>query len=202
MRLYVPVTLLPLLHNASRNYPNAWPKAVSSGRVPGHPGVRPLLARRPAPGGLPGSPSLAGQRVRTALARQPGLDRRHPPDPGDAGEVRGGRRTGRARLRAGRTIRPTAGSEDLGAVSRELLDRCGNHHYASAAEGVQLRARGYRVGMRGDVIGCVRVRYRRGAELPGASVRAGRPERRWPRHLPRRPHQSIPFSCLPALAVG
>src|SRR5690606_9467403 len=72
------------------------------GRVPAGAGGRGLLARRPAPGGVPGPPPLAGHRVRPAPAGQPGVERRHPPDPRDPGPLRRRRRAHRPRLWPGR----------------------------------------------------------------------------------------------------
>src|SRR5690606_32791900 len=60
------------------------------------------LAWGRAAGGVPRTPPLARDRLRPAPARQPGVEWRHPADPGNAGQVRRRRRAGRARLRAAR----------------------------------------------------------------------------------------------------
>src|SRR5690606_27418399 len=58
--------------------------------------------RRPAAGGVPGAPPLAGHRLRPASARQPGVDRRYPADSGAAAQARRPRGARGARLRPAR----------------------------------------------------------------------------------------------------
>ena len=166
VRLYVPVTLLPLLHQRVASYPNA----LAEG------GVNFWEAFRVIP--VSDHFWLDGQRLEVFPARH------HWPDTAFGLRLRGSLVwTGDTRpipeilakfADAGELIahdcalegNPShSGIEDLEReYPRELLDRCVLYHYASAAEGVQLRARGYRVGMQGDVI-----RLRAPVDLPSQS---------------------------------
>ena len=166
VRLYVPVTLLPLLHQRVASYPNA----LAEG------GVNFWEAFRVIP--VSDHFWLDGQRLEVFPARH------HWPDTAFGLRLRGSLVwTGDTRpipeilakfADADELIahdcalegNPShSGIEDLEReYPRELLDRCVLYHYASAAEGVQLRARGYRVGMQGDVI-----RLRAPVDLPSQS---------------------------------
>ena len=163
VRLYVPVTLLPLLHQRVASYPNA----LAEG------GVNFWDAFRV----IPVSDHFwhDGQRLEVFPARH------HWPDSAFGLRLRGSLVwTGDTRPIPEMLAKFAAadelvahdcalegnpshsGIEDLEReYPRELLDRCVLYHYASAAEGVQLRARGYRVGMQGDVI-----RLRAPAQVP------------------------------------
>ncbi len=79
--VYVPATVLPLLHQRIGDYPNALAEGgvnfweafhvIPVGDAFWHDGI---------PGDLRGASPLAAHRIRPAPARRPCLDRRHPPD--------------------------------------------------------------------------------------------------------------------------
>ena len=154
VRLYVPVTLLPLLHQRVASYPNA----LAEG------GVNFWEAFRVIP--VSDHFWLDGQRLEVFPARH------HWPDTAFGLRLRGSLVwTGDTRpipeilakfADADELIahdcalegNPShSGIEDLEReYSGALLDRCMLYHYASAADGAALRARGYRVGIQGEVI--------------------------------------------------
>ncbi len=154
VRLYVPVTLLPLLHQRVASYPNA----LAEG------GVNFWEAFRVIP--VSDHFWLDGQRLEVFPARH------HWPDTAFGLRLRGSLVwTGDTRpipemlakfADAGELIahdcalegNPShSGIEDLEReYPRALLDRCVLYHYASAADGAALRARGYRVGIQGECL--------------------------------------------------
>ncbi len=150
VRLYVPVTLLPLLHQRVASYPNA----LAEG------GVNFWEAFRVIP--VSDHFWLDGQRLEVFPARHHWPDSafglRLPASLVWTGDTRPIPEM-LAKVAAADELvahdcalegNPShSGIEDLEReYPRELLDRCVLYHYASAAEGVQLRARGYRVGLR------------------------------------------------------
>jgi len=154
VRLYVPVALLPLLHQRVASYPNAlaeggvnfWDafRVIPVGDHFWHDGVRlevfPVRHHWPDTAfalRLPGSLVWTGDTrpIPEMLAKYAARDELIAHDCALEGNP------------------SHSGIDDLEReYPRELLARCLLYHYASAAEGVQLRARGYRVGMQGDVI--------------------------------------------------
>ena len=154
VRLYVPAKLVPLLHQRVGDYPNAlaegganfWDafQVIPVGDAFWHDGVR--LEVFPARHHWPDT--AFGLRLRGSLAWTG--DTRPIPEVlsrfADAGELV-------AHDCALHGNPSHSGIEDLEReYPRELLDRCLLYHYASAADGEALAARGYRVGHRGEVI--------------------------------------------------
>jgi ribonuclease BN (tRNA processing enzyme) len=152
IRLYVPVTLLPLLHQRVASYPNAlaeggvnfWEafRVIPVSDHVWHDGHRldVFPARHHWPETafglrLPGSVVWTGDTrpIPEMLAKYAG-----------AGELV-------AHDCALEGNPSHSGIEDLEReYPRELLDRCVLYHYASAEDGRLLRARGYRVGLQGE----------------------------------------------------
>ena len=154
VRLYVPAKLVPLLHQRVGDYPNAlaegganfWDafQVIPVGDAFWHDGVR--LEVFPARHHWPDT--AFGLRLRGSLAWTG--DTRPIPEVlsrfADAGELV-------AHDCALHGNPSHSGIDDLEReYPRELLDRCLLYHYASAADGEALAARGYRVGHRGEVI--------------------------------------------------
>ena len=153
-RLYVPVTLLPLLHQRVASYPNAlaegganfWDafQVVPVGDHFWHDGVR--LEVFPTRHHWPDT--SFGLRLRGSVVWTG--DTRPIPEMlakfADAGELV-------AHDCALHGNPSHSGIDDLEReYPRELLDRCLLYHYASAADGEALAARGYRVAKAGEVI--------------------------------------------------
>lgn len=154
VRLYVPAKLVPLLHQRVGDYPNAlaegganfWDafQVIPVGDAFWHDGVR--LEVFPARHHWPDT--AFGLRLHGSLAWTG--DTRPIPEVlsrfADAGELV-------AHDCALHGNPSHSGIDDLEReYPRELLDRCLLYHYASAADGEALAARGYRVGHRGEVI--------------------------------------------------
>jgi len=154
VRLYVPASLVPLLHQRVGDYPNAlaegganfWDafQVIPVGDAFWHDGVR--LEVFPARHHWPDTAfglRLHGSLVWTGDTRPiPEVLARF----ADAGELV-------AHDCALHGNPSHSGIDDLEReYPRELLDRCLLYHYASAVEGEALAARGYRVGHRGELI--------------------------------------------------
>ncbi|MGH8074885.1 MAG: MBL fold metallo-hydrolase [Lysobacter sp.] len=154
VRLYVPAKLVPLLHQRVGGYPNAlaegganfWDafQVIPVGEAFWHDGVR--LEVFPARHHWPDTAfglRLHGSLVWTGDTRPiPEVLARF----ADAGELV-------AHDCALHGNPSHSGIDDLEReYPRELLDRCLLYHYASAAEGETLAARGYRVGHRDEVV--------------------------------------------------
>lgn len=154
VRLYVPVPLLPLLHQRVASYPNAlaeggvnfWDafRVTPVGDHFWHDGVR--LEVFPARHHWPDT--AFGLRLRGSLVWTG--DTRPIPEMlarfADAGELV-------AHDCALEGNPSHSGIDDLEReYPRELLQRCLLYHYASAADGEALRARGYRIGVPGEVV--------------------------------------------------
>ena len=103
-RLFVPAALVPLLQARVADYPEVARRRRREflGCVRVDPGVARFLARALMVRRVPDASSRAGHIVRHRARRIVRLDRRHAPDSGNAGAIRGARRARRARLRAGR----------------------------------------------------------------------------------------------------
>ena len=154
VRLYVPVALLPLLHQRVASYPNAlaeggvnfWDafRVVPVGDHFWHDGLR--LEVFPARHHWPDT--AFGLRLRGSLVWTG--DARPIPEMlakfADSGELV-------AHDCALEGNPSHSGVDDLEReYPRELLQRCLLYHYASAADGEALRARGHRVGNPGEVV--------------------------------------------------
>ena len=154
MRLYVPVTLLPLLHQRVASYPNAlaeggvnfWDafRVIPVGDHFWHEGVR--LEVFPARHHWPDTAfglRLPGSLVWTGDTRPiPEMLAKF----ADAGELI-------AHDCALEGNPSHSGIDDLEReYPRDLLARCLLYHYASTADGEALRARGHRIGTQGEVV--------------------------------------------------
>lgn len=154
VRLYVPVALLPLLHQRVASYPNAlaegganfWDafRVIPVGDHFWHDGLR--LEVFPVRHHWPDT--AFGLRLRGSLVWTG--DTRPIPEMlakfADAGELI-------AHDCALEGNPSHSGIEDLEReYPRALLARCLLYHYASAEDGAALRLRGYRVGMQGEVL--------------------------------------------------
>ena len=154
VRLYVPAKLVPLLHQRVGDYPNAlaegganfWDafQVIPVGEAFWHDGVR--LEVFPARHHWPDT--AFGLRLRGSLVWTG--DTRPIPEVlarfADAGELV-------AHDCALHGNPSHSGIDDLEReYPRELLDRCLLYHYASAADGEALAARGYRIGRRGELV--------------------------------------------------
>ena len=154
IRVYVPAGVLPLLHQRVGDYPNVaaeggvnfWDafQVIPVGDAFWHDGLRlePFEVRHHFPG------TAFGLRLRGSLAWTG--DTRPIPERLDVFAGDGELVAHDCALHGNPSH---SGIEDLEReYPRALLERCVLYHYASAADGDTLEARGYRVARRGDVV--------------------------------------------------